>query len=92
MTAERIRQRLVAVFCPEHIDLQDESHRHIGHAGNKGGGHYRLLMVSTRFEGQNRLTRQRLVQQTLADLYNGEIHALSLTLYTPAEYLGRQAT
>ena len=38
----------------------DESHLHIGHAGNKGGGHYALLVVSAEFEGVMRVARQQI--------------------------------
>lgn len=86
MTAETIRSRLQAAFSPEVIELTDESHKHIGHAGNRGGGHYRLLIVSPAFAGMSRIARQRAVQESLQDLYTADIHALSIRAQTPAEY------
>ena len=39
---ERLREGLAAV----HIEVEDESHLHAGHAGARGGaGHYRALIV-----------------------------------------------
>lgn len=73
---------------PQAFVFTDESHLHIGHAGNRGGGHYRLLLVSERFTGVSRIGRQRMVQARLADLFEGgHIHALSLTARTPSEQL-----
>lgn len=75
-----------------HLNLQvfefvDESHKHIGHAGNKGGGHYAVLLVSEVFEGLSRIQRQRTVQDLLVDLFaSKQIHALSIKAKTPSEY------
>lgn len=86
MIADTIRSRLQAAFSPEIIELADESHKHIGHTGNRGGGHYRLLIVSPLFAGMNRIARQRAVQEQLQDLYAADIHALSIRAQTPEEY------
>ena len=43
-----IEERLQALE-PEFFDFEDESHLHAGHAGNKGGGHYAILVVSNAF-------------------------------------------
>src|SRR5262245_12796335 len=91
--ASRIENILRARFAPLDLVLQDESARHAGHAGapkntKDGGGetHHRLTMVSAAFDGQNRVARQRLVMQALDDEFSTGLHALSLTLKTPAEH------
>lgn len=72
---------------PEIFEFEDESHLHIGHAGNKGGGHYAVRIVSGSFEGVGRLNRQRMVKELLKDLFSdGLIHALSIKAQTPDEY------
>ena len=72
---------------PEFFDFEDESHLHAGHAGNKGGGHYAILVVSNAFENIGRLQRQRMIKQLLQDLFSdGLIHALSIKAATPDEY------
>ncbi len=43
------------------------------------GGHFEIRVVSTIFEGKNRLARQRLVLSAIADLMKGEnapVHAV----------------
>lgn len=86
---ERIRSRLVATFAPLECQLEDESHLHAGHAGAaSGGGHYRLRMVSDRFEGLNRISRHRLVYDCLHDMMHREIHALAIVAVAPSEVSG----
>ena len=86
MSVQTICQRLEAAFSPSLLELTDESHLHIGHAGNQGGGHYRVHIVSAQFAGMNRVARQRATQQVLHDLYPSQIHALSIRAQTPEEY------
>ena len=64
----------------------DESHLHVGHAGNKGGGHYALLVVSAEFEGVMRVARQRMVNALVQDLFPAQIHALSIKALSPQEW------
>ena len=79
----RLRETLEAT----HVEVIDESHLHAGHAGAaSGGGHFRALIVSPRFEGENSLARQRLVYAALAEEMRGEIHALSMRTLTPGEW------
>ncbi len=82
---ERITM-LLQDLSPLSCQVEDESAFHAGHAGAaSGGGHYRLHLVSSRFEGLNRVSRHRLVYDCLGKLMKTEIHALALTLLTPAE-------
>jgi BolA family transcriptional regulator, general stress-responsive regulator len=77
MTVDHIKQRL-AVLAPESLEIIDDSARHAGHEGAKGGGHYRLLIVSPRFNGASRPARHRMVYDALGPLMQREIHALSI--------------
>src|SRR3569623_1215916 len=82
----QIRERQLATFAPQECKLQDESALHAGHPGAAaGGGHYRLRLVSDRFEGLNRVLRHRLVYDCLRDLMHAEIHALAIVALTPSE-------
>jgi BolA protein len=78
-----LRERLAAV----HVEVVDESHLHVGHAGaREGGGHFRAVVVSLRFEGKAPVQRQRLVYDALESVMGSEIHALSMKTLTPAEW------
>lgn len=84
---ERIEAALREHLDLTHLELVDESHLHAGHAGAaSGGGHFRALVVSPRFEGRGRIERQRLVHAALADAMGREIHALSFRTLTPEEW------
>ena len=89
--AGNIRRKLEARFSPLHIDVIDESHLHVGHAGARPGGesHFRVELVSAAFENQPRLARQRMVYDALAEEIAGPVHALSLRLLAPDEAAGR---
>ncbi|WP_428825109.1 BolA family protein [Azonexus sp. IMCC34842] len=83
-TVELLRQRL-AVLHAASIVIEDESHRHAGHAGAKDGGHYKLDIVSPLFAGKNTVARHRLIYDAAGDLMRGRIHALSIRALTPDE-------
>ena len=83
-TVDLLRQRL-AVLQAESIVIEDESHRHAGHAGAKDGGHYKLDIVSPLFVGKNTVARHRLIYDAAGDLMRGRIHALSIRALTPDE-------
>ncbi|HVZ07409.1 BolA family protein [Rhodopila sp.] len=89
--ADRMRSILTRAFAPSVLVIQDDSHRHAGHAGAHPAGqtHYSMLIVSAAFEGMNRVARSRAVHAALHDEFGekqeGGLHALALTLRTPAE-------
>ncbi len=85
-TIEQMRARLAAGLAPLELRIDDDSHLHAGHEGAKsGGGHFRVRAVSSRFEGLARVQRHRLVYDIFEGLMQRDIHALALTLLTPAE-------
>ena len=69
-------------FSPMYLELRDDSHRHIGHAGHDGRGesHFHLIMVSDKFDGLSRVDRQRMVNDALAEFLKSRVHALSMEL------------
>jgi BolA protein len=86
----RIEAALRARLQPTHLEIEDESDRHIGHPGAaSGGGHFRVLLVSPEFEGRARTERHRMVYRALEGLVGPEIHALALELFAPKEWEGR---
>ena len=82
-----IRARLEAELSPESLQVDDESHLHIGHEGAKSGlGHFRVLIVSEQFAGLSPIKRHRLVYQIMGELMQTDIHALTIEAFTPAEF------
>ncbi|MSP86589.1 MAG: BolA family transcriptional regulator [Methylotenera sp.] len=74
---EEITTRL-QTLAPSSLEIKDESALHAGHAGNAGGGHFKLSMTSSHFCGKSQIMRHRLIYQALADLIPSKIHALSI--------------
>lgn len=84
---DRIESKLREALEAVHVEVIDESHLHAGHPGARGGGgHFRALVVSPRFEGEGPVARQRRVYAALAEEMGRDIHALSLRTLTPAEW------
>ena len=83
---DTIRSRLAAALAPTALEVEDESHRHVGHAGARDGrGHFRVRIVSAAFEGQSAIARHRAVYAALGDLMQTDIHALAIDARTPEE-------
>jgi BolA protein len=84
---ERIVARLRAALDPVLLDVVDESDRHAGHAGARAGGgtHYRVRVVSAKFERRSRVERHRLVYELLTAEFADGLHALALVAKAPGE-------
>lgn len=51
------------------------------------GSHFDAIVIGEMFAGKAPLAKQRLVYGTLGDrITSGEIHALSIKAYTPADW------
>ena len=79
--------RLTAALGPTKLDLEDQSERHVGHAGHDGRGesHFALVIESAAFAGKNRVERQRMVYAALGDLMADRVHALTIRALAPGE-------
>ena len=90
-TENTLRQRITAACAPVHLEIEDESHLHKGHVGVRalGGGHFNLLVVSRRFEGQPLVQRHRMIYEAVGDLLPQEVHALSMRTLAPSEWSER---
>lgn len=85
--ADRIRTKLTDSLAPTRLVVQDDSNRHHGHAGAHPSGetHFNVTVESAAFSGKNRVARQRLVYEILAEELRERVHALSLKLTAPGE-------
>ena len=86
-TQQLITEKLRKAFAPQSLRVEDESHRHEGHAGHRPGGetHFRLYIVSEAFRGKSRLERHRMINATLAGELAGGVHALAIHAAAPGE-------
>nr|PZN04605.1 MAG: BolA family transcriptional regulator [Pseudomonadota bacterium] len=84
-TARQIEERLSSL-SPLRLELRDESALHAGHEGAKrGGGHYRLTIVSAAFSGRSTVARHRMIYEALGPMMQREIHALAIRALAPEE-------
>jgi len=83
---DRMRERLTTSLQPQMLDIEDESHLHVGHAGARDGrGHFRVIIVADAFEGLTRVQRHQRIYAALGDLMQTDIHALAVQALSPAE-------
>ena len=75
----RMRGLLRAAFAPDVLEIVDDSHRHVGHAGARDGrGHFSVEIRSEAFAGLSSVARHRAVYTALGDMMAADIHALSI--------------
>lgn len=86
MNVSELMQEKLAALAPESLEILDESGKHVGHEGAKGGGgHYQLIIVSRQFSGKPAQTRHRMVYAALGAMMKSDIHALAIKAYAPDE-------
>ncbi|WP_300494993.1 BolA family protein [uncultured Methylophaga sp.] len=83
-TQQKLEQALQQLD-PIQLQITDDSHLHAGHAGNTGGGHFTVFIVSDAFADLSLIKRHRLVYDAAAELLPSAIHALSIQAKTPDE-------
>ncbi|MEM7749482.1 MAG: BolA family protein [Pseudomonadota bacterium] len=86
-TEAAIREKLMIGLEPTRLDVINESELHAGHRSSPGTGesHFRVNVVSTKFEGKSRVERHRMINDILADEMSGKVHALAIQASAPEE-------
>ena len=84
---QQIEAKLRDCLSPVHLEVINESHMHSVPKGSET--HFKVVVVSDRFEGQSSVRRHQLVYGTLADELKRGVHALAITSRTPAEWAAR---
>jgi BolA protein len=85
--SDELKQRIVAALAASHVEVQDDSAQHRGHAGARAGaGHYSVAVVAESFAGLDRVARHRAVYAAVGDMIPQKVHALVVRAFTPAEW------
>ncbi|MBM4192554.1 MAG: BolA family transcriptional regulator [Gammaproteobacteria bacterium] len=79
-----LKDQLTSELAPESLEIRDDSALHTGHAGSLEGGHFHVMIVSSKFLGLTPLARHRLVFEALGDLKALGVHALSIDARIPS--------
>jgi acid stress-induced BolA-like protein IbaG/YrbA len=78
VTAESIERSISAHLDCDHIDVRGD------------GQHWEALIVSARFDGLSKVRQHQLVYAALGDRMREEVHALSMTTLTPAQWAAQR--
>ena len=86
-TKDVITKKLTEAFAPDSLRVEDESDRHLGHAGHRPSGqtHYRVYIVAEAFRGKSRIERHRAINAVLTAELGGGVHALAIHAAAPGE-------
>lgn len=83
-----LRTQIESAFEPDYYELENESHSHSHGPGAPAHPetHFRLLVVSSKFEGKSRIDRSRMVNDLVKSEMERGLHALSQRTMTPSEW------
>ena len=82
----RVRDRLEAALQPEVLEINDDSHKHVGHPGARTGmSHFNVRIRAERFRGTSPLQRHRIVYEALGEMMQTDIHALRIDAAPPTD-------
>ena len=81
---KEISKKLTSNFEPVHLEILNESYMHS--VPKDSETHFKVIIVSNRFQNQSLLEKHRSVQECLEDELNKGVHALSIVARTPAEW------
>ncbi len=57
---------------------------------NGNGSHFQIIAVAEMFNGMSRVNQQKVIYAPLMEyIADNQIHALSIKVYTPAEWIKR---
>ena len=81
----RIKAKLKDAFQPvTHLQVLNESYMHNVPKGSET--HFKVVVVSDKFENQNLVTRHRAVNETLSEELANGVHALSIVAKTTVQW------
>lgn len=84
---DTIEQQIRQALSPLHLQVDDESHMHNVPEGAES--HFKLIVVSERFEGERLVARHRLLNGLMDAQFAAGLHALSINAWTPREWFDR---
>lgn len=82
-----IKQKL-ASLSPIHLQIINESHMHAGPATHS---HFKLVVVSDEFLNLSKVACHQKIYSLLSKELEGELHALSMFLYSQDEWEKQQS-
>lgn len=87
MRIQAIIEDKLQALEPTFLTVENESHRH--NVPENSETHFKVTLVSSRFEGMMPVKRHQQIYALLADELAGPVHALALHPYTASEWAAR---
>lgn len=84
---QQIEAKLQQALPVAHLEVINESHMHSVPPGSET--HFKVVLVSSDFDGKRAVARHQQIYRVLADELSGPVHALALHTYTESEWQGR---
>lgn len=81
---QTIIDKVRAEFSPIVLNIENESYMHS--SGRGAESHFKLTLVSAKFDGKRSVARHQAVYACLAEELANGVHALALHLYTESEW------
>ncbi|OUS29425.1 BolA family transcriptional regulator [Gammaproteobacteria bacterium 45_16_T64] len=85
-----IENKLQSAFELNHLTVENESHMHNVPANSET--HFKVVAVSTAFDGKRAVARHQMIYKVLAEEVEGPVHALAIHTYTPEEWQTSEAS
>ena len=87
---QEIKSRLKKTIAIDHLTIMDDTCKHLRHQHYDGGRHFKIIIVSSTFEGLSLLDRHKLVYQALNGMIKNDIHAIGLKTIATSEYINEK--
>ncbi len=84
----QIEHRLSELLAPSYLSVENESHQH--NVPPDSETHFKVVAVSTAFEGKRQVARHQMIYGALREELAGPVHALALHTYAPDEWQQRE--
>ena len=84
----QIERKIDDLLSLSYFEVHNESHMHNVPPGSES--HFKLVLVSSEFDGLSLVARHKLIYKLLAEELRNGVHALALHTYTPAEWEKKQ--
>ena len=86
---QAIEEKLKQALEPRLLEVINESDQH---RGERSESHFKLIVVSEKFENLSLVKRHQLVYTSINKELSSGIHALSQHTFTPEEWIERGGT
>lgn len=83
-----IIRKITEALSPNFLEVINESYKHSVPKGSES--HFKVVIVSSKFEGRSLVERHRMVNSILAEELQSGVHALSIQAKTASQWASNQ--